>query len=129
MALLLLPSYVVLNPIVSLIDPENLFQYALVHFGLFYKSSHGIIRKFFLHIQALVSKSLDHPRRITERVLQLQYNLFYLIFSWFALANLWLTFSIIIDLLPNQSIYIFGTAAVVSFLNLLKSCDTHINLC
>lgn len=50
----------------------------------------------FLHIQAL-------------------YNVFSLIFTWFALANLWLTFSIIIDLLPSLSpaITIFGTAEIV----------------
>jgi chitin synthase len=55
---------------------------------------------FFFHIQAL-------------------YNIFSLIFSWFSLANMWLTFSIIIDLLPNpqgdmKPIIIFGTRAVVS---------------
>jgi chitin synthase len=43
-----------------------------------------------------------------------QYNIFSLIFSWFSLANIWLTFSIIIDLLANQGVFIFGTAAVVS---------------
>lgn len=43
----------------------------------------------------------------------MQYNLCSLLFSWFALANLWLTFSIIIDLLPEQNIYIFGNATVV----------------
>lgn len=44
----------------------------------------------------------------------LQYNVFSLIFSWFALANIWLTFSIIIDLLPSQGIIIFGTEEIVS---------------
>jgi len=44
---------------------------------------------FFFHIQAL-------------------YNVFALLFSWFALANIWLTFSIIIDLLPSQNIVFFG---------------------
>jgi len=63
--------------------------YAIVHFFRFYKSSHGIIRMFFFHIQAL-------------------YNIFSLLFSWFALANLWLTFSIIIDLLPNEKVVLFG---------------------
>jgi chitin synthase len=54
---------------------------------------------FFLHIQAL-------------------YNIFSLIFSWFALANMWLTFSIIIDLLPEQEppVHIFGTAEIVRLL-------------
>ncbi|KAI9452078.1 chitin synthase [Russula earlei] len=63
--------------------------YAIVHFGRLYKSGHGIIRMFFFHIQAL-------------------YNIFSLIFSWFALANIWLTFSIIIDLLPSQGLVFFG---------------------
>ncbi|KAH9077145.1 chitin synthase [Lactarius deliciosus] len=62
--------------------------YAVVHFFRLYKSGHGIIRMFFFHIQALV--------------------LFSLLFSWFALANIWLTFSIIIDLLPSQGIVFFG---------------------
>lgn len=43
-----------------------------------------------------------------------QYNVFTLIFSWFALANLWLTFAIIIDLLPSQKLYAFGNAEIVS---------------
>jgi hypothetical protein len=38
-----------------------------------------------------------------------------LIFSWFALANLWLTFSIIINLVPDAThIYLFGGETVVS---------------
>ncbi|PWN90368.1 putative chitin synthase 1 [Acaromyces ingoldii] len=57
--------------------------YSLVHFFRIYKSNHGIVRLFFLHIQAV-------------------YNVFNLLFSWFALANLWLTFSIIIDFIPQQ---------------------------
>jgi chitin synthase len=57
--------------------------YSLVHFFRIYKSDHNIIRLFFFHIQAV-------------------YNAFNLLFSWFALANLWLTFSIIIDFLPSQ---------------------------
>ena len=47
-----------------------------------------------------------------------QYNIFSLVFSWFALANMWLTFSIIIDLLPSQGIIIFGTLAVTHWVNL-----------
>ncbi|TFK55464.1 glycosyltransferase family 2 protein [Heliocybe sulcata] len=77
--------------------------YALVHFFKLYRSGHGIIRMFFLHVQAL-------------------YNVASLVFSWFALANLWLTFSIIIELLPNQqppatSINIFGTAEITHWVN------------
>ncbi|KAJ6484988.1 glycosyltransferase family 2 protein [Mycena vitilis] len=72
--------------------------YALVNFFMFYKSGHGIFRMFFLHVQAI-------------------YNIFSLIFSWFALANIWLTFSIIIDLLPSQGIIIFGTASITHWVN------------
>ncbi|KAI0796852.1 chitin synthase [Abortiporus biennis] len=74
--------------------------YALVNFFKLYKSGHGIIRMFFFHIQAF-------------------YNIFSLVFSWFALANIWLTFSIIIDLLPTQNIVIFGTATVTHWINLV----------
>jgi len=73
--------------------------YALVNFFKLYQSGHGIIRMFFLHIQAI-------------------YNVFSLIFSWFALANIWLTFSIIIDLLPSQGLILFGTATVTHWVNL-----------
>jgi len=75
--------------------------YALVHFFDLYRSGHGIIRMFFFHIQAL-------------------YNIFSLIFSWFALANIWLTFSIIITLLPTSAvnIVIFGTPDVTHWVNL-----------
>ncbi|KAI9626359.1 hypothetical protein KEM48_010418 [Puccinia striiformis f. sp. tritici PST-130] len=56
--------------------------YATIHFFRFYKSSHNPIRLLMFHVQAL-------------------FNIFQLIFTWFSLANLWLTFSIIIDLLPH----------------------------
>jgi chitin synthase len=51
----------------------------------------------------------------------LQYNVFSLLFSWFALANLWLTFSIIIDLLPSQTpaINVFGTADITHWINMV----------
>jgi chitin synthase len=80
---------------------------------MFYRSGHGIFRMFFLHLQALVR----YTRRISGSYsfAILQYNVFSLIFSWFALANIWLTFSIIIDLLPSQGVVIFGTADIVSF--------------
>lgn len=89
--------------------------YALVHFGRFYKSGHGIIRMFFFHLQAAVS--VDTGTMFVLVTDWLQYNIFSLVFSWFALANLWLTFSILIDLLPglpNDPIFVFGTADVVS---------------
>ncbi|KAL0057777.1 Chitin synthase, class 1 [Marasmius tenuissimus] len=76
--------------------------YALVNFFKLYRSGHGIFRMFFFHVQAL-------------------YNAFSLFFSWFALANIWLTFSIVIDLLPNMPkdpIIIFGTKEVTHWVNL-----------
>lgn len=55
---------------------------------------------FFFHVQAL-------------------YNIINLIFSWFALANLWLTFSIIITMMPKgkDPVYIFGTETVTYWVN------------
>ncbi|WRT68438.1 uncharacterized protein IL334_005414 [Kwoniella shivajii] len=48
------------------------------------------------------------------------YNFFNLIFSWFALANLWLTFSIIINLVPSGSkINLFVTEEVTYWVNLV----------
>ena len=73
--------------------------YGLVNFFKLYRSGHGIIRMFFFHIQ-------------------FAYNIFSLIFSWFALANIWLTFSIIIDLCPSVGIIIFATADVTHWVNL-----------
>ncbi|THV08600.1 glycosyltransferase family 2 protein [Dendrothele bispora CBS 962.96] len=73
--------------------------YAVVNFFQLYRSGHGIFRMFFFHIQAI-------------------YNIASLIFSWFSLANIWLTFSILIDLLPDQGIVISGTATVTHWVNL-----------
>jgi chitin synthase len=75
--------------------------YALVNFFKLYQSGHGAIRMFFLHLQAV-------------------YNVFSLVFSWFALANMWLTFSIIIDLLPSipHGVSIFGPQVVTHWVNL-----------
>ncbi|KAF8213579.1 chitin synthase [Mycena galopus ATCC 62051] len=67
--------------------------YALANFFRLYQSGHGVFRLLFFHIQAL-------------------YNIISLFFSWFALANLWLTFSIIIELLPSQGI-VFGSIVIV----------------
>ncbi|GJN90829.1 hypothetical protein Rhopal_003843-T1 [Rhodotorula paludigena] len=60
--------------------------YSLVHFGRYYKSNHGIIRLFFLHIQAI-------------------YNTINLIMSWFSVANFYLTFSIIITLVGDSLVH------------------------
>ncbi|WVQ74921.1 hypothetical protein IAR50_004529 [Cryptococcus sp. DSM 104548] len=77
--------------------------YSVAHFFRLYQSSHNPIRMFFFHIQAFVCS----------------YS-FSLVFSWFALANLWLTFSIVIELLPESSrIYLFGTEDVTHWVNLV----------
>ncbi|KAG6853182.1 hypothetical protein C0991_006292 [Blastosporella zonata] len=72
--------------------------YSLVNFYKIYQSKHNIIRMFFFHIQAL-------------------FNAITLFFTWFSLANLWLTFSIIIDLLPSQGIVIGGNIVVIHWFN------------
>ncbi|ORY35547.1 chitin synthase-domain-containing protein [Naematelia encephala] len=75
--------------------------YALIHFFRLYRSGHGPIRMFILHVQGL-------------------YNLFNLVFSWFALANLWLTFSIIINLVPDSvGINLFVTADITHWVNMV----------
>ena len=53
--------------------------YALMHFSRMYKSGHNFVRMFFFHIQLL-------------------YNIFSVVMSWFALASYWLTTSIIMNL-------------------------------
>lgn len=73
--------------------------YATIHFFRFYKSAHNPFRLLMFHVQAL-------------------FNLFQLIFTWFALANLWLTFSIIIELLPHNGIFLFGNEVVTHWVNL-----------
>ncbi|POV94369.1 hypothetical protein PSTT_16894 [Puccinia striiformis] len=74
--------------------------YATIHFFRFYKSSHNPIRLLMFHVQAL-------------------FNIFQLIFTWFSLANLWLTFSIIIDLLPHNQIFLFGNEEITHWVNLV----------
>lgn len=64
--------------------------YALIHFFRLWKSKHNPIRMFFFHLQAL-------------------YNIFILIFSWFALANAYLTFLVVVQLLEAER-QIFGAA-------------------
>lgn len=58
--------------------------YSLMHFGRMYASSHNIIRMIFFHVQLL-------------------YNVFSVIMSWFGLANFWLTTTVIMDLVGDPS--------------------------
>lgn len=69
--------------------------YSLTHFFRLLKSGHGIIRKIFFSIQAM-------------------YNFFLVVFTWFNLANAWLTFTVIIDEVARQK-PIFGGAS--SYIN------------
>ncbi|KAI9147268.1 chitin synthase G [Paramyrothecium foliicola] len=59
--------------------------YALIHFGRVYRSGHSFVRLFWLHIQ-------------------LVYNFFNVLFSWFALASYWLTTVVIMDLVGTPEI-------------------------
>lgn len=61
--------------------------YSMVHFPRLYRSNHNIFRMIMFHVQLL-------------------YNLFSAVFSWFALANLWLTFSVVIQLTSQQQPFI-----------------------
>lgn len=72
---------------------------------------------FFFHVQAIVRVVVfdSSERRLFILWNALQYNIFTLIFTWFSLANMWLTFSIIIELLPGQGLIFFGTEDVVSW--------------
>jgi chitin synthase len=65
-----------------------------------------------------VSLRLESSTRLTPLFLSSQFNAYQLFFSWFALANVWLTFTIIVDLVPALAnpIYLFGTADIVSFI-------------
>ncbi|KAH7105361.1 putativechitin synthase [Auriculariales sp. MPI-PUGE-AT-0066] len=75
--------------------------YALYHFPRLYKSGHGIIRMLFFHLQGI-------------------YNIISLVFSWFALSSLLLTFVTIIRLLPtdhDSPVFIFGTRAITYWVN------------
>ncbi|KAL9624323.1 MAG: hypothetical protein Q9160_001570 [Pyrenula sp. 1 TL-2023] len=56
--------------------------YSLIHFSRMYKSSHNIIRMFFFHIQML-------------------YNIFSVILSWFSLSAFYLTTVVIMALVGN----------------------------
>ncbi|KAG0150823.1 hypothetical protein CROQUDRAFT_37815 [Cronartium quercuum f. sp. fusiforme G11] len=73
--------------------------YATIHFFRFYKSGHNPIRLLMFHVQAI-------------------FNLAQLVFTWFALANLWLTFSIIIALLPHNGIFLFKNEVITHWVNL-----------
>ncbi|KAI9048749.1 hypothetical protein LZ554_007580 [Drepanopeziza brunnea f. sp. 'monogermtubi'] len=59
-------------------------MYSIMHFGRMYKSGHNFVRMFFLHVQLL-------------------YNTFNVLLSWFMLASFWLTTSVIMDLVGTPT--------------------------
>ncbi|KAF8984727.1 Chitin synthase, class 1 [Entomortierella lignicola] len=74
--------------------------FSIVHFGKIYQSDHATWRKVFFHIQ-------------------LVYNVISITFSWFALANVYLTFYILADSLTVPGNSPFGDNNVAGFLFVL----------
>ncbi|WFD00403.1 chitin synthase [Malassezia yamatoensis] len=70
--------------------------YSLVHFYRLYRSRHNLLRMLGFHLQAI-------------------YNTCQLILSWFALGNLWLTFAIIIQYLPNVLLRDYSDTWLIAF--------------
>lgn len=70
--------------------------YSLFHFYRFYRSGHNAFRILLFHIQAL-------------------YNVIQLVYTWFALGNLWLTFAIIIQYLPGILLRDFSDPWLIAF--------------
>ncbi|KAH9811369.1 family 2 glycosyltransferase [Melampsora americana] len=70
--------------------------YSLAHFPRMYKSRHNVIRMFFLHVQAF-------------------YTTFGLIMSWFSLANWYITFTAIIDIVHDDWRDPFGAAMITDY--------------
>ncbi|KAF8154862.1 chitin synthase-domain-containing protein [Crassisporium funariophilum] len=78
--------------------------YALVNFGRVYQSSHGFGRMALFHVQVV-------------------YSAISLFFSWFALANVWLTFSILLDMMS-----VHGVVQNVSFFHWLSTMLKYVYL-
>jgi hypothetical protein len=72
--------------------------HSTVKFHYIYRSSHSFVRKFLIHIEAL-------------------YQLFNLIFSWFALGNYYIAFVILSDALEDQEHGIKGIKTLNEILN------------
>lgn len=77
--------------------------YALIHFYRLWKSKHNILRMISFHIQAI-------------------YNIAILIFTWFNLANAWLTFEVVIDLLEQQHPLFGGASGDINVSMFLSNC-------
>ncbi|KAK2465800.1 hypothetical protein APHAL10511_002344 [Amanita phalloides] len=82
--------------------------HSVVHFHYIYRSAHSFVRKFCIHIEML-------------------YQVFNLIFSWFALANYFIAFVILATALENpsfhfQHIHIFNIILEYVYVGLLVTC-------
>ena len=71
--------------------------HSTVHFYYIYRSAHSVVRKFWIHVEML-------------------YQLFNLIFSWFALANYFIAFVILSTALQDPSFHLSGISVVNSIL-------------
>lgn len=69
--------------------------HSLVHFHYIYRSSHSLMRKFWIHIEMF-------------------YQSFNLLFSWFALANYYIAFTILSDAMEDQSFGITNSIHIVN---------------
>ncbi|KDR77594.1 hypothetical protein GALMADRAFT_65539 [Galerina marginata CBS 339.88] len=72
--------------------------HSTVHFHYLYRSSHTFIRKAWIHVEMV-------------------YQLFNLIFSWFALANYYIAFAILSESMEDKSFNLKGIATVNLILN------------
>ncbi|KAF4621803.1 hypothetical protein D9613_012089 [Agrocybe pediades] len=72
--------------------------HSTVHFHYIYRSSHTFLRKAWIHVEML-------------------YQLFNLIFSWFGIANYYIAFAILSDAMEDPSFHLKGIATANIFLN------------
>jgi chitin synthase len=82
--------------------------HSIVHFHYIYRSAHSFTRKLWIHVEML-------------------YQVFNLIFSWFALANYFIAFVILADAMEDGSfhltgIHIFNVILEYVYLGLLLMC-------
>ncbi|TDL18313.1 glycosyltransferase family 2 protein [Rickenella mellea] len=70
--------------------------HSTVKFNYIYRSSHSFVRKFWIHVEML-------------------YQTFNLIFSWFALGNYYIAFVILSDSLEDPTFH-FGAAKIVNYI-------------
>ncbi|KAM0752694.1 class III chitin synthase [Meredithblackwellia eburnea MCA 4105] len=74
--------------------------YSIWHFYRMYRSNHNVLRMFVFHIQLI-------------------FNICNLIMTWFSLANLWLCFAIIIELVPSSTgVQLFYNEEITHWANL-----------